>query len=282
MTPDRSTPAMHDAPRAPAMHAMAMLRPRRWLKRVAAACRTRLQARFLGTVMRVETGEPIAALTFDDGPHPRNTPRILDVLERHQARATFFMLGCNVERYPDVVAEVRRRGHAIGNHSWDHPAFPHVPACERRRQLAQTDQALGRPTLRLFRPPFGSLDGRSRLDLLRARHQVILFDVQAEDWLGHPAGQLVENIRRDMRPGSIILLHDALFSAEQPEYSCRRATIDAVDQLLATMSDYSFVTVPELLERGRPEKTFWVNPGDPEWIGQLTRIDYETDAAIAE
>src|SRR5215813_2722034 len=77
----------------------------------------------VGSLIRVATREPAIALTFDDGPDPRETPRVLDVLERHGARGTFFLVGKSVERYPEIVARAAAAGHALANHSWDHLSF---------------------------------------------------------------------------------------------------------------------------------------------------------------
>src|SRR5689334_2752026 len=76
----------------------------------------------LGSLIRVATREPAIALTFDDGPDPRETPRVLDILKRHGARGTFFMVGKSVEQYPEIVARAAAAGHALANHSWDHPS----------------------------------------------------------------------------------------------------------------------------------------------------------------
>src|SRR4051794_129991 len=86
----------------------------------------------LGSLIRVATREPAIALTFDDGPDPRETPRVLDVLERHGARGTFFQVGKSVERYPEIVARAAAAGHALANHSWDHPSFRQIRGSYRR------------------------------------------------------------------------------------------------------------------------------------------------------
>ncbi|HKV11751.1 MAG TPA: polysaccharide deacetylase family protein, partial [Thermoanaerobaculia bacterium] len=80
----------------------------------------------LGSLVRVATREPAIALTFDDGPHPEDTPRVLEVLERHGARGTFFMVGQSARRYPEVVARAAAAGHTVANHSWDHPSFRRI------------------------------------------------------------------------------------------------------------------------------------------------------------
>ena len=84
----------------------------------------------------------MAALTFDDGPTPEYTPRVLDILERHGAKGTFFMIGSNAAAYPEIVRRVAEAGHAIANHTWDHPAFPSIPDRERRRQVLRCAEAI--------------------------------------------------------------------------------------------------------------------------------------------
>src|SRR6266849_2574451 len=96
----------------------------------------------IGTIAHVATRDAVAALTFDDGPHPEYTPRLLQILERHQARATFFMLGEKAHRYPELVQRVAQAGHAIGNHSWDHPVFPEISRRERRDQIRACAKAI--------------------------------------------------------------------------------------------------------------------------------------------
>src|SRR3990172_5069992 len=98
--------------------------------------------RVLGTVTHVSTHASVVALTFDDGPHPEFTPRLLDILDKHQAQATFFMIGAAAQRYPDLVRRAAQAEHAIGNHSWDHPSFPLITGRERRAQMRACAQAI--------------------------------------------------------------------------------------------------------------------------------------------
>ena len=85
-------------------------------------------AAVLGSLIRVSTTEPVIALTFDDGPHPVDTPALLEVLARHRARATFFLVGKSAARHPELVARIVAEGHAVGGHTWDHPSLPTLPA----------------------------------------------------------------------------------------------------------------------------------------------------------
>jgi peptidoglycan/xylan/chitin deacetylase (PgdA/CDA1 family) len=109
----------------------------------------------MGPITHVATREPVAALTFDDGPHPDYTLRLLEILGRHQATATFFVVGEAAQRHPDVVRQIAASGHALGNHGWDHTSLVTVDGRERRRQVRACAAAIGPCGERLFRPPFG-------------------------------------------------------------------------------------------------------------------------------
>src|SRR5262249_49636601 len=109
-----------------------------------------------GTIISVVTREPVAALTFDDGPHPEYTPRLLDILEQYKVHATFFMVGEAAQKHPELVGQVAHAGHTVGNHSLDHPFFPSIPKHERQRQIRACEQALAPYGRRLFRFPYGA------------------------------------------------------------------------------------------------------------------------------
>jgi peptidoglycan-N-acetylglucosamine deacetylase len=208
----------------------------------------------LGSLIRVATREPAIALTFDDGPDPQETPRVLDVLERHGARGTFFQVGKSVERYPEIVARAAAAGHALANHSWDHPSFRQIRGSYRRAQIRWCGEALApHGGTRLFRPPFGEQSLASRLDALRCGHRVVCWDVVAEDWRDDPADVLVARVMRRLRRGSIVLFHDTLFKADAERYRDRAPMREALEILLERLAgSFRFVTVPELLRLGRP------------------------------
>jgi peptidoglycan/xylan/chitin deacetylase (PgdA/CDA1 family) len=229
----------------------------------------------LGTITQVATQERVAALTFDDGPHPEFTPRLLDILERHHAHATFFMLGEAVRKYPAVVQRVGRGGHAIGNHSWDHPSFPLICGRERRAQIracaAAIDPYGGK---RLFRPPYGHQSVASRLDALWLGYRVVTWNVVAEDWCDRDrdwmANQLVERIK----PGSVVVLHDAIYwSPQEVNPQCDRGRmLAAVDMALGRLGNrFRFVTIPELLRYGRPRRQHWYRGAEPELLPLLNK-----------
>ena len=217
-----------------------------------------LAERLVGTVTRVVTSDAVVAVTFDDGPHPAVTPRLLAILEAHQARATFFMLGKAAQKYPELVQHAAAAGHAIGNHSWDHPSFLSISPRERRRQIVACERAVAPYGCRLFRPPYGHQSLASRLDAMRMRQRVVTWNIDAGDWLDVSAGVLVHRLTRAVRPGSIILFHDGRHDAVEDPALNRSVTLRSVSMLLERFGrTYDFVTIPELLRRGRPHRTLW-------------------------
>ncbi|MBI3812639.1 MAG: glycosyltransferase [Nitrospirae bacterium] len=226
--------------------------------------------RVMGTITHVESQEPVVALTFDDGPHPEFTPRLLDILKRHGARATFFMVGERAKKYPNLVKRVAEAGHVIGNHSWDHASFPLLSGRERREQIRACARALAPYGQKLFRPPYGHQSLSSRLDALWLGNRVIAWSVSAEDWLGHDADLIVQRLADQMRPGNIILLHDALHAFSDQKFITREPTLQAVEMLLERFGGrFRFVSVPELLRFGRPQRRNWLSKPDPKRLNQF-------------
>lgn len=210
----------------------------------------------LGSLVRVATREPAIALTFDDGPHPEDTPAVLEILERHGARGTFFFLGKRAAAHPEVVARTLAGGNAVGNHSWDHPSFRQITGGFRRAQIRWTAEALPAPPPgepRLFRPPYGEQGLGARLDATLCGHTVAAWDVVAEDWRDDPAEVLVGRVMRRLRRGSLVLFHDTLYSTTDERYRDRVPMRRALEILLSDLAPrFRFVTVPELLRLGRP------------------------------
>jgi peptidoglycan/xylan/chitin deacetylase (PgdA/CDA1 family) len=152
------------------------------------------------------------ALTFDDGPWPGATERVLRVLHRFHVPATFFMIGQQATRYPSIVRDVKLAGDEIGNHSFTHPlTFGHLSTAERTRELAHTSAVLAgdgvQPTL--FRPPGGWYDD----DLVQQARdhgmRLVTWSVDPRDWRSDvSAREIARSVVRNVRPGSIVLLHD--------------------------------------------------------------------------
>jgi peptidoglycan/xylan/chitin deacetylase (PgdA/CDA1 family) len=208
----------------------------------------------------VNVSEKVAALTYDDGPDPRSTPQFLELLDRHAASATFFMIGERAAASRALVAEVARRGHAIGNHSWDHSTFTDIGSTERRSQLIRTQQELKPHGVRLFRPPRGHLNPSVRRDLAVMRYTPVMWNVDLDDWRCSDAEAMRARLLADMRPGCIVLLHDSIWR-NGSEFRDRNPLLEALDAALADLTDYRFVTLPELLQSGRPVWSHWSYEG---------------------
>lgn len=190
---------------------------------------------------------PYIALTFDDGPHPTLTPKLLDLLAAHRMKATFFVVGQNVVQYPEIVKRAAREGHEIANHSWSHPNLGKMPDEAVRRELQKTDDAIRavigvRPTL--MRPPYASITPRQKRWFYgEFGYRIIIWDVDPLDWK-RPGPNVVSNrIVTQTRPGSIVLAHDI----HPPTLEAMSATLD---QLQA--KGFKCVTVSELLSMARP------------------------------
>ena len=151
--------------------------------------------------------KPVVFLTFDDGPVPEVTPRVLDLLDELGVKATFFMVGDNVRRHPELLEEVRRRGHGVGNHTMHHLQGMRTRGVSYLRDVAEADALIGS---RLFRPPHGIMRwGQARA--IKNRYNIIMYDVVSRDYNRRLSPERIfDNVRRYTRDGSIIVFHDSL------------------------------------------------------------------------
>lgn len=242
---------------------------KKWRKFSRKAIRTlfynRLAQKVTGTITHF-AGTDAVALTFDDGPHPEYTPRLLDILERHQVRVTFFPVGEFAQKYPELIRRAAEGGHAIGNHSWNHAAFPFISGREQREQIRACAKALApyeqRPYgQRIFRPPYGYQNVMSHLNALWLGYQVVAWNVHAEDWFDRDAEWMTAQLLQQIQPGSIVLLHDGVFDGLQERFFDRWQTIKAVEMLLERLGGrFRFLTIPELIRAGRPQRENWYIP----------------------
>lgn len=176
-------------------------RPPRWFRWLFPGAIFRLPSR--------KRGEKRVFLTFDDGPIPEVTPWVLDTLDRFGVKATFFMVGQNVERYPELFREVVGRGHAVGNHTLHHIQGASATTMRYMRDAAEGAALTGSD---LFRPPHGWLRPRQLL-ALKKHYRVIMYDLVTRDYSRRlTAEDVVENVRKYTRDGSIIVFHDSLKS----------------------------------------------------------------------
>ena len=182
------------------------------------------------------------ALTFDDGPHKTNTERVLNSLKEFDVKATFFMLGNQVDYYPSLVQRVAKEGHEIGNHTNTHPDLSKVDANRVQKEFETTNQriydVIGRyPTV--FRPPYGSYNNNTITQATNLNLPIIMWSVDSLDWKTKNATSINHEILSTTTNGSIILMHDI-----------HDATADALPSVLKNLKEqgYSFVTVSQLLE----------------------------------
>ena len=176
-------------------------------------------------------GQRKVYLTFDDGPIPEATPWVLDTLDRYGIKATFFMVGDNVRKYPGLYEEVRRRGHRVGNHTMHHIQGV---KCTTSGYLRDVEEAAALIDSDLFRPPHGWLRPRQARKLSE-RYRIIMYDLVTRDYSRRiEAGDVFENVKRYARPGSIIVFHDSLKSIRKLE----TALAQSIEWLLA--EGYSF------------------------------------------
>ena len=220
--------------------------PVRFLRKSLSALKEKMAP---GALTHVATREAVAALTFDDGPHPQSTPALLAVLEQYQVQATFFMLGERAQHYPDLVRQVAQAGHAIGNHSWDHPQFSRISRRDQRWQMRACARALAPYGQRVFRPPFGQHNAASRLHAWWLGYRTILWDLDARDWLDDNAPSIAARLVQHMHAGSIVLLHDGLCHPTEERYANRQPMHEALAMVLQRLDGrFRFVTIPELIQ----------------------------------
>ena len=221
--------------------------------------------RCLGTITEFRTSSPLAALTFDDGPHPDTTPFVLEVLEKYRAKGTFFMVGKAAAAAPALVQQVAAHGHGVANHSWSHQPLPSLSRTARLREIAAGARALHPVGERLFRPPWGQQSLGSRMDALALRHRVIGWNVDVADWQQTDAACMAEQLIARIRPGSIVLLHDYILSPDTANgpalHRNRDAMLHALDLTLAELSrTFRFVTLREMARKARPVLRSWFAP----------------------
>ncbi len=184
------------------------------------------------------------ALTFDDGPHPRLTPKILEVLDKYNIKATFFTVGANVHYYPSAFEEILSHGHEIGNHTYTHPHVSRIDTNALRREVEKCEEEIyehGECRTKLFRPPEGMIDNGVTTLLRELDYKVILWDIDTRDWDHTPPESIAKMVIEKASSGDIILMHDYI--------SYNSPTVEALELFLPTLIEkgYQFVTVSELI-----------------------------------
>jgi len=195
------------------------------------------------------------ALTFDDGPNDPHTLDLLEVLAKHEVRATFFMIGRYVKQRPEIAAAVARQGHVIGNHTFTHPNLifrtpaqvrDEIAACER-----SLDDAVKNAHAPLFRPPWGARTPMVLRTVRKLGMTPVLWSVTGFDWSAASAADIKHEVTRQVRGGDIILLHDGGHKHMGVD---RSYTVQAVDELIRRYKEegYAFKTVAEMMAAKEP------------------------------
>lgn len=196
----------------------------------------------------------MVALTFDDVPDPRYTPQLLDVLRKYKVKATFFVVGSRAEKHPALVARMVREGHAVGNHSYNHPQFTKLSVNQFRTQVVRTEniiQLLAGYKPRLIRPPYGDIN-EQQLKWAKARgYKLVNWNVDSLDWRGLSKAQVKHNILSRAGRGAIILQHGG-----GGRGSNLQGTLQALPDIIRTIRSkgYSFVTVPQMLQVSKDKR----------------------------
>jgi peptidoglycan/xylan/chitin deacetylase (PgdA/CDA1 family) len=207
--------------------------------------------------------DKLIALTFDDGPTPAYTPQVLATLAQHRIKATFFMIGQQVQAHPDIVRQVAQAGHAIGNHTYSHARLAGLGLRGvldevRRCQRALREHAHINPNL--LRPPFGLRDVTAHIAIRALGFHIVNWSNSAEDWRGDNAATLAERVTRAAQPGHIILMHDGCGASDNVEVNPDRTpTVLALPMIVSQLHEqgYRFVTLPQLFAAAAPKREAW-------------------------
>jgi peptidoglycan/xylan/chitin deacetylase (PgdA/CDA1 family) len=177
----------------------------------------------------------VVYLTFDDGPTPAWTPRVLELLARHRAQATFFVVGRNAAAHPELVRQAWAAGHGVGNHTWTHRRLTRLGDGDLEAEVGATSAAIQRATgapVRCLRPPYATVDAASA-DRARALGlRLVMWDVDTGDWRRPGAGVIAGRVLGKVRSGDVVLLHDGGGDRSQ--------TLAALQQVLASLSARGF------------------------------------------
>ncbi len=194
--------------------------------------------------VHMQTDQKTVALTFDDGPHPQKTQKILDVLKKYGVRATFFVIGENAKKYPEQLQMIVADGHEIGNHTYDHKSLykqSEDTLCQSVEKCKQTIKEITGIETVYFRPPEGYMNDAIAMSMNHKGYNVILWRVDTYDWKGLSGDQIAKNVLNTVKNGDIILMHDYIWRKSYTE--------KALDIIIPELQKqgYSFVTASEVI-----------------------------------
>ena len=202
---------------------------------------------YYSLIWDLHNGEREIYLTFDDGPNPSVTPRVLDILDSYNAKATFFCIGRNVERYPAIYDQILSRGHAVGNHTYSHLKGWEISNSEYYADIELAGRLI---KSNLFRPPYGKIK-RSQLKYLRHHYNIIMWDIMSMDFNEKLSNEkCLSVLKKNMRPGSIVVFHDSVKASEKMFYALPN-TIELLQR-----NDYGFKKIMLPDKRGTDNLSF--------------------------
>jgi peptidoglycan/xylan/chitin deacetylase (PgdA/CDA1 family) len=196
-------------------------------------------------MFRGPSNEKVVALTFDDGPDPRFTPRVLAILKKYNVHATFFVVGENAERYPELLKKELAEGHTLGNHTYTHPTMTSVSPAQAHLELSKCNAVIEHITgisPRLFRPPKGFYNVKIMQMLAEMGYQPVMWSLAIEHHEVPTPPMMVDRVLQKVQPGMIILGHDGRLNREN--------TVRALPGIISGLKarGYRFMTVDEMLD----------------------------------
>ncbi|WP_407653383.1 polysaccharide deacetylase family protein [Brevibacillus ruminantium] len=197
-------------------------------------------------IHRIDTTNKVVALTFDDGPDPKYTPIILEVLHRNKVPATFFVLGSQADKFPTIMQWIKKAGHEIGNHGYHHDDLHKLTEQEIYDEIKLGEKSILRTTgvlAQYYRPPGGVMTHDVMSAVQSSGYDIIHWSIDPRDWsLSRTASHIAKSVKSNVAPGDIILFHDGGLN--------QRQTIAALQELITDLraQGYRFVTVSQLLD----------------------------------
>lgn len=204
-----------------------------------------------GTIYRVKTDKKHVALTFDDGPSPIWTPKILDELKKENIKAAFFMIGHHVQKYPEIAKRVAEEGHTIGNHGYAHSVMFYYTPAEIEEEIKYTEHVIKEitgVTTKYFRPPKAWLRRAIKEKVKSMGYETVLWSLNSKDWVSFNHKAIAEYISKNIKNGDILLFHDS-GNVTSTEGGSRLQTVKTVS-LLARMlrkKGFEFISIEELM-----------------------------------
>ncbi len=190
------------------------------------------------TPQATRPADKVFYLSFDDGPNPIWTPRVLDLLKQYNAKATFFVIGQEAATYPELIQAIANAGHVVANHTWNHRLLVGIDRPDFQDEINRTAGAVGDVMRPMLRPPEGTIDDDARSWAAEMGLQIVKWDIDSRDWTGASAKDIASVVISRARPGKIVLLHDGGGN--------RASTVAAVKVILETLSKegYVFRSIP--------------------------------------